>query len=452
MKKSSFLIILLITIVYSFNVYAKDTVISLNKYSEEKFNFIEKAYDVEGKHTGYITGGHVLKETIELEDNKYNDYQAIVVKYDDKNKVEWKYLYGQTKEDYLDCLSYTYDAEGKIDGYLLVSLATSNVDEPNSNESVFIKLSLDGKEVSQKALNINNQVKINKIVTTYNNEGIVDGYIAIGNSNGNSSYLIKLDRELNIVWSRTTYKDNYEYVNYLDLTTITQDKKVIGYALLKELGKGNLEKEIKLFRYNLNGEEPVQIGDDFNKYSSYSLAEANDGFIIYGATPEVKLSKGDNSYYLINYNANNENYWETVGDSPLDKDKNVRLLPLKRDNEIKEYLLLYSNNIAKSSEIVKIKADGEIKDKIKKIYDEYYNITEFTFTNDVIYLVGQINCPKDDTCEYDSNSLFLVSDEEKVIEVKDNDSRNVLIIMGIFIIMIIGTILYRRKRTLKYVK
>ena len=50
MKKSSFLIILLITIVYSFNVYAKDTVISLNKYSEEKFNFIEKAYDVEGKH------------------------------------------------------------------------------------------------------------------------------------------------------------------------------------------------------------------------------------------------------------------------------------------------------------------------------------------------------------------------------------------------------------------
>ena len=104
MKKSSFLIILLITIVYSFNVYAKDTVISLNKYSEEKFNFIEKAYDVEGKHTGYITGGHVLKETIELEDNKYNDYQAIVVKYDDKNKVEWKYLYGQTKEDYLDCL------------------------------------------------------------------------------------------------------------------------------------------------------------------------------------------------------------------------------------------------------------------------------------------------------------------------------------------------------------
>ena len=91
-----------------------------------------------------------------------------------------------------------------------------------------------------------------------------------------------------------------------------------------------------------------------------------------------------------------------------------------------------------------------VKNKIKKIYDEYYDVSDYIFSNDILYLVGQINCPKDDTCEYDSNSLFLVSDEEKVIEVKDNDSRNILIVTGIFIIMIIGTIIIRRKRSLKY--
>ena len=71
------------------------------------------------------------------------------------------------------------------------------------------------------------------------------------------------------------------------------------------------------------------------------------------------------------------------------------------------------------------------------------------FTDNILYLVGQINCPKDDTCEYDSNSLFLISDEEKVIEVKDNDSKNILIITGIFIILIIGTVIYRKKRVIK---
>ena len=118
MKKSSFLIILLITIVYSFNVYAKDTVISLNKYSEEKFNFIEKAYDTEGKHTGYITGGHVLKETIELEDNKYCDYGDLLFAWSASfgafiwsgEKVIyhyhiWKVLYD---ESYLNKLYYCY--------------------------------------------------------------------------------------------------------------------------------------------------------------------------------------------------------------------------------------------------------------------------------------------------------------------------------------------------------
>ena len=120
-----------------------------------------------------------------------------------------------------------------------------------------------------------------------------------------------------------------------------------------------------------------------------------------------------------------------------------------KDNIITEYLLLYSNNVDKSTEVVKIMADGTIKNKIKKIYDEYYTIEDFDFYNDVLYLVGQINCPKDDTCEYDSNSLFLTSDEEKVVEVKDNDSRNILIITGLFILLIVGTVLYRRRKVVK---
>ncbi len=446
MKKISFVLIMLVTIFYSFNVNAKDTVVSMNKYKEEKFNQILNTYDLEGSVDGLLTGGYVLKEEIELDENKYNDYQAIVVKYDKKNKIVWDYTYGKTKEDYLDYLSYSYDSEGKIDGYLLSVVSTGDINEKSNNETTFIKLDLEGKELLQKPLGINKEIRINKIITTYN-EGLVDGYIAIGN-NSNSSFLIKLDKELKVSWFREESKGNNLSINYLDLVPVTLEKKIVGYSVIKKITDSNNQEISQLIRYNIWGLEPHNI-TDLSKYNSFYLGESDEGFILYGATSEVKLDKGDASYYLINYNANNENIWETVGESPLDKDKVIRLLPIKEDNLIKEYLLLYSNNIDKSSEVVKIKTDGEIKEKIKKIYDEYYTIEDFMFTDNILYLVGQINCPKDDTCEYDSNSLFLISDEEKVIEVKDNDSKNILIITGIFIILIIGTVIYRKKRVIK---
>lgn len=446
MKKISFVLIMLVTIFYSFNVNAKDTVVSMNKYKEEKFNQILNTYDLNGSIDGLLTGGYILKEEIELEDNKYNDYQAIVVKYDKKNKIVWDYTYGKTKEDYLDYLNYSYNSEGKIDGYLLSVIATSDVNENSNNETVFIKIDLEGKEILQKPLSLNQGIRINKIITTYN-EGLVEGYIAIGN-NGTNSYLIKLDKDLNVVWSREVSKENNLTINYADLVPVMSENKLVGYSIIKEVTDPNNQKTSQLIKYNNLGEEPAIIAD-LNKYDSYYLGEANEGFILYGATSEVKLSKGESSYYLINYNSSNESVWETIGESPLDKDKKVRLLPNKEDNLIKEYLLLYSNDVDKSSEVVKIKTDGEIKDKIKKIYDEYYTIEDFIMTDNILYLVGQINCPKDDTCEYDSNSLFLISEEEKVIEVKDNDSRNVLIIMGLFILLIVGTVIYRKKRVIK---
>ncbi len=446
MKKSSFILILLFTIFYSFNVYATDTVVSMNKYNEEKFMFIEDSFDNENKKDGFITGGYILREVIEQDNQEFNDYQAIVVKYDSNNKIAWRYIYGSTKEDYLDYLSYSYNSEGTIDGYLLVVKPTANIGEEVSNESLFIKLSLDGKKVLEKNLNINKDITINKIIPSYNGEGIVDGYITIGNNNDNS-YLIKLDRDLNVIFEKEVYKDIYTDINYNDIELVYKDNSLIGYVVLKELVTGD-DKHLQLVRFNINGEEETVIADDLDKYESCKLAESTDGFILYGATNDVKLSKGDVSYYLINYNSNNENNWEIFGDTPLDKNKVVKLLPLK-DNGLKEYLLLYSNNVDKSTEVIKVALDGTIKNKVKKIYDEYYTIEDFSLSNNIIYLVGQINCPKDDTCEYDSNSLFLISDEEKVIEVKDNDSRNILIITCIFVALIAGTIVIRKKKVVK---
>ena len=430
MKKTIFLISLLLIFTYSISVFAKDTVISMNKYKEEKFNYITDSYDKDGKKDGKVVGGSILFK--EKTDDEEADYRVIIVKYNKDTEIEWKYIYDTVNGDYIDSLNYSYDTEGKINGYLITMHSTST----ELSNTIFIKLSLEGKVVEKKDFS----TTIIKIKKTYTDEGIIDGYIAIANTN-DTGYLLKLDCDLNIIWQK-----EYPTINMLDVEKVINNQKIVGYVtIMKKMDT----EDIQLVRFDIYGDNQVIINEKIDS-SIYHLEEASEGFIIYGDTTEVKLSKGTASYYLINYNSSNENYWETIGDVPIDRDKIIKMIPIKKDNQIKEYLLAYSNdNVDTNLEVVRIGLDGEIKNKIKKIQDEYYDIEDFKFSNDILYLVGQINCPKDDTCEYDSNSLLLVSDEEKVIEVKDNDSRNILIITGIFIVMIIGTVLIRKRNMSK---
>ena len=82
--------------------------------------------------------------------------------------------------------------------------------------------------------------------------------------------------------------------------------------------------------------------------------------------------------------------------------------------------------------------EGLFVKKVKKINADYYDIENFLIDGNTLYFVGQINCSEDDSCDYDSNSLFLISDEDKVIEVEDSDSKNILIITILIILGIVG--------------
>ena len=433
MKKVSLLLIIATLVFSCLNVNAKDSVISMNKYREENFLFIDDSYNKEGKVDGKIVGGYYLKEG--EEDSSSEDKQIILLKYNNNGKVIWTYSYGKTKEDYLDYLTYSYSSDGNIDGYLISMVETHDLGETSSNETIFIKVDLDGKFVSEKKLSLNKNIVINKMIPI---RGERVEYLLLG-SNEEEGFVIKLDKDLNVIWeenSKTTYKD---------ITLIKDNNNIVGYALIKEIQQED-KKVSSLVRYNLNGEEIKIIKDNLDEYNSYYLEEANDGFIMYGTTSLVKLKNGDTSYYIINYNSKDEDYFETSGDIYVNKDKKIILFPIIKDGKIKEYLLGYSNQKSKNLEIVRIAVDGEIKEKIKKIYDEYYTISDFTFKKNILYLVGQINCPEDDNCDYDSNSLLLISTEDKVIEVKDNDSKNILIITTIFIILICLGVFIKKKR------
>ena len=426
MKKVS---ILLIVFFFSIlNVSAKDNVISMNKYLEENFLFIEDSYGKDLTKDGVITGGYYLEEKEENEE-KYNDKQVIIVKYDNKGNLVWKYTYEKLREDNLDFLTYSYDNNGSIDGYLL------GVSNEEQIETSLIKLDLEGKVILEKPLTINEQVKINKIVYDSNN------YILIGNNTTNS-YLIKLNNNLDIVLN----KKSEDLVFYKDITKITKDNNTIGYALIRSLNDTN---ELVRLNINLDLEKVIK---SLEEYDVSYLTNSNQGFILYGITSEVKLKKGDSSYFIINYNSEDSEVWESIGDISVNKEKLIKLLPITKDNQISKYLLLYSNENSNNLEVVNIKIDGEIGEKIKKVYDKYYLLSDFRLKQNTLYVVGQINCTEEETCDYNKNSLLLISTEDKVIEVKDNDSKNILIVIGVFILLIIGTVFIKKKKRLKNAK
>ena len=147
-------------------------------------------------------------------------------------------------------------------------------------------------------------------------------YISIVNTQIGSS-IIKYNKDFDVI-ARRDFNDT----KIFDVTLIKENNKIIGFALIE----GN---NLITVDYNLVNDVVVT---DISKYKSSKLGEANEGFILYGVTDEVKLDKGDSSYYLINY-VNNEEVWETIGETPTSKDGELILLPIK-EGKIKEYFLL----------------------------------------------------------------------------------------------------------------
>ena len=434
MKKIIMFICVIATLMFTNNAYAADTVYSLNKYDEEKFETIIDSYDKDMKQDGFIAAGTILKETNKIDEEEYDDYQVILVKYDVTGKVKWTFNYGKTDVDQLDSLEYTYDQENKINGYLIVMNKSNDIEEEKSNTSVFVKVDLNGKLVEEKEILLEENSKINKIIAVIDQDKNLNSYIAIGKSD--YPFIAKYDANLNLVFVK---KYTLENTIFNDISIVRNQKTIDSYVISVTENK---EKIInKVIRYDLEGNEVSTLTTNEYTHAKIQFLQDNNGILIYGLTNQVKLDDLDSpTYYLIKYNVENNIEWETIGNIPISKNNEVKLI-----NNHNEYLIMYTNENDKSNEIVKIDFEGNIKNKVKKIKNDYYNITNFNTYNNTIYFIGQITCPEDETCDYDSNSLFIISDQDKVIEVQKKEASSISLVTILSIVAIVLIILVRKK-------
>ena len=202
------------------------------------------------------------------------------------------------------------------------------------------------------------------------------------------------------------------------------------------------EEISNIYFLNLEGNIEKIVLENSKDYHNLKLLSSTNGYLLYGTTEQVKLKKGKESYIIIKYNDNLEEEWELIGDVAINPEKSFRLIEQKDE----KYFLLYTT-IKEEIEVVTIEKEGTSINKIKKISNGYYTVTGFNLKKNTLYLIGQINCPEDDNCELNKNSLFLISDEDKVIEVKEEDSTNVLLVIsGIISLVIVIVIIRKRKK------
>ncbi|MBQ3307107.1 MAG: hypothetical protein IJG68_02820 [Bacilli bacterium] len=432
MKK---LIICLLSFLLLFtpNVYAKDSVYSLNEHEDEEFFHLLRGYNEEGTVSGFVAAGHFTKK-VQEEDKEYDDIQVMLVKYKKNGTVLWNYQYGKSGEDSLYDFVYSYDEEHHVNGYLLFVQETYEKEEEKPNRYMILFVDLEGKLVSEAPCNLDNVSMIRQVIELKDEDDQPNSYLIIGKKSHNVSFMAKYDLSFNLLW-------NKEYTDYTDFQEVCVNKSSIVVLTEKE-------KAYTLLRMNLDGDILSTIKDDFEEKDHPHILSIDDHFILYGFTSEVKVTQEDGvSYYLVEYNENNEIEWETVGDVSLNQEQIIQLKPITKNDELLEYQLLYVNGDDNSIEIVRIGLDGVVYNKVKKIRNNYYHINSFLPNGNTIYFVGQINCPDDDNCDFDENSLFLVSSEDKVIEVKEKDSNTILIVIaGIFVFIFLIVFLRRRKK------
>ena len=437
MKRLTKIIVLIITLFLSTNVYAKDTVYSINKYEDEELKIINKSYNKDLKEDGLITAGTFLKEKVDKDDNELDNYQVMLIKYKKSGKVAWTYRYGRTSSENITNLVYSYDSNNNIDGYIMVIDNSYDILTSNESKSYFVKIDLDGKFVFEKETNLNTTESIIKIIPTYSIDNIVSGYIGITNNS-----IIKYDKELNLIQRKDYSNSNYLSNSYIDINNIYKDNNVVGYTFIRKLEIENNKYKVELLKYNTELTEEKIITEDISNYDSYKLANTDNGFILYGITSDVKVKKGDSSYYIIKYDSELNNTWESIGTIAINNKEDIDLYSANKD----KYFLLYKNNDS-SYEVIKLDNEANLDKKVKKIKNPYYKFISFIVNKNEkeLYFVGQFLCPEDEKCDYDTNSLFLISTEDKVIEVQDSTSTGIILVIVIFIFLL-GTGVYLIKK------
>ena len=333
MKKKIKIFLVLILLIIPINISAKEEQVEMTSFGGSHQDYFEGT--TQTSDGGFIAVGFSGSTDLDGLEN-YGNNDAIIVKFDKDNNIEWKTKYGGSKGDRFYKVIETENKE-----YIAVGYGDSNIGETvvnkGNNDGIIVKFDKDGKVVWQKNYGGNNDDRFFGIDTTTDGCFVVTGRVHADSIDGITNYgngdaiILKFDKDGNQLWAKTYGGNKFDNFNEV-ATTDNGEYIAVGYTGSTDINGlenyGNNDAVIVKFDKDGNVIWHKKWGGAKGDFFYKAEHTQDDGVIVVGYSDStigesivnkgnndaiiVKFDKDGNVLWQKNYGGTNADYFETV--------------------------------------------------------------------------------------------------------------------------------------------
>ncbi len=291
---------------------------------------------------------------------------GLAIKLDANNKIQWAHAFGGPRDD-------SFNSAGQMsDGGFILAGSTQSFDEKMS-DAWLVKIDREGNIVWQKTLGEKAVDYVFDLKITPNDEIVLVGTTQSYGERWQDIWASKVDSNGTIVWQKVYYTDYSEFGNAL---AVTQDNQ----AVLIGQGHGN-DRDIYTIKINIDDGEIIwkkTYNLAGNQGSSSIIPTTDGGFLLAGSS---FVSGGTTDGILMKINGDGNPIWGNIIGTPEDAEYFDSAVSTQNGYVIAGQTASFGKG-GDDAWVIEVDEDGNIKQQLFFGDRDYDHLNSITVTND----------------------------------------------------------------------
>lgn len=244
---------------------------------------------------------------------------AVILKYNNKNELEWQRNFGGIYSDY-----YTSVIETKDGGFVCVGYSGSSdagFQNNGSTDGIIVKYDKNGNQLWVKSYGYEGTEEFNSVIELNDGDLVVAGvsdsrYGDFQNKGGKTAIILKFDNSGNKLWTKTV--DGYRDEAFTSLVKTSDGQIVVaGYSSSFDAGFNNRgDFDGIIVKYDEYGNQKwIKNFGYLNSDKFYSVIEAQNGDLICAGESYPETQWGGNNYtncdaIVVRFTNEGDRKWE----------------------------------------------------------------------------------------------------------------------------------------------